>query len=207
MGSCHSHFTSARGCARVRGKRTLRERSRCAERNMDWRRILYHQNLPKVTDTYLEKPRRELLLAVDGTRPITSYGGDVQQLAFSYEDPLSRENLTVTANPNSAYLVLITDTMYQGDCPSLHFYFEPFPDTITRSSLRNASEPGNSAAVSNFASDEAQVTTLACRQKLQELDAIVTLWLPGLTIREEDEVMKGLFVGIRQKAGLSMELR
>jgi hypothetical protein len=155
----------------------------------------------------LEKPSRELPFAVDGTRPITSYGDDVQQLAFSYENPLSRENFTVTANPNPAYLVLITDTMYQGDRRSLHFYFGHFPDTIPRSSLRNASEPRNSAAVSNFASGKAQVTTLACRQKLQELDAIVTLWLPELTIREEDEVIKGLFVGIRQKAGLSMELR
>jgi hypothetical protein len=136
----------------------------------------------KITDTCLEKPGRELSLAVDGIRPITSYGGDVQQLAFSYEYPFTRENPTVTADPNPAYLVFNTDTMYQGDCPSLLFYFGSFPDTIIRSSLRNASEPGNSAVVSNFTSGEAQVTTLVCRQRLQELDAIVTLRLPDLTI-------------------------
>jgi hypothetical protein len=136
----------------------------------------------KVIDTCLENPGRELPIAVDGTRPITSYGGDVQQLAFSYEHPFTRENPTVTADSNPAYLVFNTDTMYQGDCPSLLFYFGSFPDTIIRSSLRNASEPGNSAVVSNFTSGEAQVTTLVCRQKLQELDAIVILCLSDLTI-------------------------
>jgi hypothetical protein len=88
--------------------------------------------------------------------PITAYGGDVQQLAFSYEDPLYHENFTGTANTNAADLLFDTDTMYWGDCPSAFFYFGSFPVTIIRSSLRNASEPGNSAVVSNFASGEAQ---------------------------------------------------
>jgi hypothetical protein len=89
----------------------------------------------------------------------------------------------VTINPNPAYLVFDADTMYQGDGPSsLLFYFGSFPDTIIRSSLRNTSEPENSAIVSNSTSGEAQVITLACRQKLHELDAIVTLCLPDLTI-------------------------
>jgi hypothetical protein len=138
----------------------------------------------KVTDTCLEQPSRELPLAVDGRRPITSYGGDVHQLAFSYEDFFSRENVTVTADPSDKDLYFSGDTTYRRDCPSLFFYFGSFPDTIIRSSLKNSSEPENSAVVNNFTSSEAQVSTLACRQKLQELDAIVTLRLPDLTIDE-----------------------
>jgi hypothetical protein len=168
----------------VRGKWTLRECSRCTERNIGWKHILYYQNqnLHKFTDTYLEKPRRELPLAVDETRPITSYGGQVHQLAFSYEDFLSRENLTVTADPSDKDLYFSGNTTDRRDCPSLFFYFGSSPDTTIRSSLRNTSEFGNSAVIKNFIFGEDQVTTLACRQKLQELDVIVTLCLPDLTI-------------------------
>jgi hypothetical protein len=88
----------------------------------------------------------------------------------------------VTANPNPTYLVFDTGTMYQGECPSLLFYFGSFSDTIIRSSLRNALEPETSAVVRNFTSGEAQVTTLVCIRKLQELETMVIPHLPDLTV-------------------------
>jgi hypothetical protein len=137
----------------------------------------------KVTDTCSKKPGGVFPLAVDGRDPITSYGGGVKQLYFSYEYSTNRSNLKVQAlDPSSYYPEDNTDSMGESDCPSLLVYFGSFPNTIIRTSHRNISSTYTPVPVSNFTSDEAQITTLACRQKLQELDTTVTLRLPDLTI-------------------------
>ena len=98
------------------------------------------------------------------------YGGTIQQLMFLGNGTSAQ----IMEHINTK--VPISNSGQLDSCPSLSFLFGSLPDTYTRV-VQNSTAPRQ-----NLSSADTQLTHLTCAQRIQELEATVTLLLPDLTI-------------------------
>jgi hypothetical protein len=122
-----------------------------------------------VRNTCLDKLGKVSPLLILTSRAITSYGGTISQLLFNRLGSAS----AIDPNPDRP---TSNPEELGPTCPSLSFSYGSFPDSLIPFD-KNSTSPRR-----NLSSSDAQVTTLACSQMIQELDTKVTFLLPDFAI-------------------------
>lgn len=103
-----------------------------------------------------------------------TYVGDIWELNYRNYSPM-----VSISNPDS-WASRLNGPEWQ-DCPSVFIAFGLLPNDAFQNQNGSASRNFTSPA-RNFTAPQSQLTTLACSQKIQEIDTTVTLTLPDFTI-------------------------
>lgn len=101
-------------------------------------------------------------IRINSLRKMNGFGGEMSQFVENSKSASAwSHGVNVPPNPNN-----------EAGCASLIFFFGSFPSVVPPDRERSV----------NLTSEEAQVTTLVCKQLVQELDTKVSFLLPDLKI-------------------------